>query len=130
MSIKASLLLAFVTFIGCVSVAPDTVTADMMNQPPHAMAKRTAASVEVFTAGVPARQRVDVAVLRVVYPTGNIDPMILMRVHAGEMGCDGLVLTHTDVGLSGTCIVYTDTPAAAPEPAPAPTAPTLAPTTP
>jgi hypothetical protein len=120
MSIKASLLLAFLTFTGCA-----TVTADVMNQPPRPMYKRTADQVELFTAGVPSRPRVDVAVLRFGGVFGDgADPTTAMRQEAANMGCDGLVLAHLDTGLAGTCIVYTDTPAAA---APAPAAPATAP---
>jgi hypothetical protein len=130
MSIRASLLLAFLTVTGCVN--PDTITTDMMNQPPHALFARTAESVEVFTAGVPARPRVDVAVLHVDAPSGRVDPTILLRLRAADMGCDGLVLAHLDTGLAGTCIVYTDTAAApaAAAPAPAPATPATAPAPP
>jgi hypothetical protein len=128
MSIRASLLLAFLTVTGCVN--PDTITTDMMNQPPHALVARTAESVEVFTAGVPARARVDVAVLRIAAPSGRIDPTTLLRLRAADMGCDGLVLAHLDAGLSGTCIVYTDTAAAPAAAAPAPATPATAPAPP
>jgi hypothetical protein len=129
MSIRASFLVASLAFTGCVN--PDTITTDMMNQPPHTLSQRPVESVEVFTAGVPARPRVDVAVIRVAFPSGTPDPIVLMRRRAAEMGCDGLVLAHLDTGASGTCIVYSDGPAPAPTaPAPAPTAPAPAPPAP
>jgi hypothetical protein len=98
---KASTLLALLTmtFAGCAMVSQD-----VMNTPPHAMSPRSPDSVEVFTAGPPARARVDVAVIHV----NSMDPLGDMRQRAADLGCDGLVLVHGDTASTGTCIVYTE----------------------
>jgi hypothetical protein len=115
------------------------------NASPRALAPRLAHEVEVFTAGVPTRPFVEVAVIQ-TRDTGSSGlaplPSLVgdMRAEAARVGCDALLVysgnnpiateaprpaSRVTEGLWGACVVYGDAaPAAAVAPAPiAPAAP-------
>jgi hypothetical protein len=126
------------------------------NLSPRALSPRPAHEVEVFTAGLPTRPFVEVAVIQ-TRDTGSSGlaplPSLVgdMRVEAARVGCDGLLVysgnnpiateaprppSRVAEGLWGACIVYGDaapvataaaTVAPAPVVAPVPTAPVPAP---
>jgi len=102
MRTTSSLLIAFFTiFTACGPV----ITQDPIQSPPHALTVRSPDSVELFTAGAPARAHVDVSVLHA--ENGDSASRIAkLRESAAAMGCDGLALANTDAGWAATCIVY------------------------
>ena len=123
----------FVLATGC-GVALSTTT---INPAPHATTGRDPATVEVYTAGPPARPRVDVSMTWANLDGPNTDPFGGMlgelRKQAGTLGCDALIVQrNSGRTMVATCAMYTDgapSPMAAPPPA-APAAaapPTLAP---
>ena len=101
MQIRNSLLIPF--FMLAAACAP-IVSQDAIQSPPHAIGPREPQTVELFTAGAPARAHVDVAVFHADLGD-NSSRIAKMRESAAMMGCDGLVLQNTDAGWAGTCIV-------------------------
>jgi hypothetical protein len=120
-------LLLMLALAGCGT----TVTAHMINQPPHAMRPRPAQEVQLFTSAPPARPYVDVAYLEAEQQSDmSFDDtqqfFTKLRERAGQMGCDAVVIgspknrnvpsLFTDNGrasvdgLTATCIVYVDEP--------------------
>ncbi len=102
MRIKHSLLVPFFLLAACVG----EVTMDPIQDAPHAMKQRDPDDVQLFTAGAPAREHVDVAVLHAPYGLTNDERIAQLHASAARMGCDGLVLQNSDAGWTGTCIVY------------------------
>jgi hypothetical protein len=121
--------LALVLVAGCGT----SITATMVNAPPHPMGPRPPASVELFTSGAPARPHVDVALLEAeqtsssVSTHGTPEMLTKLRERGAQMGCDGIVIggmSSRDPGITdaeawlvdrprgrkgvyATCIVYT-----------------------
>ncbi len=149
MSIKLSFIVGLALAAGCGTAIQTTV----INRAPHPMAPRPIESVELFSAGPPARPHIDVAYFEAEAESGasfdgTPEFITKLRNNAAAHGCDGLVLgtstNHSDGGgryatnihgITATCIVYTAPPdwnaappvATATAPAPAPTpAPTVA----
>jgi hypothetical protein len=112
-----------------------------LNQPPHHLQPRAPESVQVFTTATPARPYIEVGLIQGTqeseYSFDDMPEIIAaMRVKAGELGCDGLVLngpsskgTESSLGIVsgahhertlegfwGTCIAYTDRDPADPPP--------------
>jgi hypothetical protein len=113
------------------------------NLSPRALSPRPAHEVEVFTAGVPTRPFVEVAVIQ-TRDTGSSGlaplPSLVgdMRAEAARVGCDALLVysgnnpiateaprpaSRVTEGLWGACVVYGDAAPAAAVAAPAPIAP-------
>jgi hypothetical protein len=79
-----------------------------LNTPPHALAPKDPAQVEVFEAGPPARAHVDVGSFIIMAWGG---PKIsAFREAAANRGCDGVVVIHDHDADRGVCIVYSDVP--------------------
>jgi hypothetical protein len=124
-------LLASAVLVSCGT----TVTAVQTNTPPRQMYPRSPLSVEVFTSALPTRPYMDIGILEAQQSSGLSQdslPEIInaLREKAGELGCDGIVLTdsanwvkagHLVKGFRATCILYTDSlkPAAPVQPKPA-----------
>lgn len=136
--------------------ATTVINAHPLNPAPHALKAREGAAVEVFTTGPPTRSFVEVALIEARQAGFDEAPVFgEMRLRAGAMGCEGLVLlgsndaivgsivstlpssdglflsgfTETLHGYRATCIAWKDdgvAPLAAPPKAPAePTAPAV-----
>jgi hypothetical protein len=106
-----ALALAATLATGCVA----NVAYLDLHAPPHELSRRSADSVELFTAAAPARAFVEVGMFEGRALLGEratpwIDgPNIIrkLRQAAADRGCDGLVVTSGDADLvRGTCIVY------------------------
>lgn len=116
-----------------------------INAPPHPLQPRSAASVEVFSSGPPARRHVDVALVEVeqthsLNEQGTGLMIQRMREQAAAIGCDAIVLRGVtdhqgaqpgsgwdlvDPGSTkreATCVVYDDEPTVGSFRAAAPTA--------
>lgn len=88
-------LFVLVVLAGCGT----TVSATMINQPPHPMRPRPAHTVELFTSAPPQRPYVDVAYLEAEQDSdmsvdGTAEFFAKLRQRAGAMGCDGVVIGH------------------------------------
>ncbi|MGE5182249.1 MAG: hypothetical protein ACM31C_09310 [Acidobacteriota bacterium] len=122
---RTSTLLAVVLVTACGT----SLTQTQINQPPHAMSPRPAASVEILSSGPPTRPHVDVAILQAQQQAYSLDDQADMiaklRGEAARLGCDALVINGPDNGAAGTrdttwtlhgyfatCIAYTDMPPA------------------
>ncbi len=83
-----------------------------INKPPRPLYRRAADTVELFTAGAPQREYVEVGMLDVspVPREAWLDtPRLVakLRKEAGEYGCDALVVNGGGRNeVRGTCIVY------------------------
>jgi hypothetical protein len=92
---------------GCMSVSSTTI-----GSPPHEMSARPATEVEIFASGPPARQHVDVALIRA--NDGSLrwkldDLVAALRERAAALGCDAIVITDSHGNaMVATCIVYSD----------------------
>jgi hypothetical protein len=121
-------LAAFVVLATGCGVTLNTTT---VNSAPHVMTGRDPATVEVYTAGPPARPRVDVSMTWADVGGPSMDPVgdLLgeLRKQAGALGCDALIVQRTTAqAMVATCAVYTDgtpSPTAPPPPAPPAAAP-------
>jgi hypothetical protein len=74
-----------------------SIRTTMVNPAPHPMVARHPASVELFTAGAPARPHVDVALIEAEeqssFSTSRTPDMLnKLRVRGAEMGCDAVVI--------------------------------------
>jgi hypothetical protein len=117
----------FVLATGC-GVTLSTTT---INPAPRATTGRDPATVEVYTAGPPARPRVDVSMTWAELGAPSTDPFGDMlgelRKQAGALGCDALIVQRNSAQtMVATCAMYTD---GAPSPMAAqhPAAPAAAP---
>ena len=117
-TILSAVIFGLLGAAGCASV----VTVTPLNPSPRPAAKASAAGVELYASAPPARSHRDVSVIE-VEQNGLGDAASLiddLRSEAAAQGCDALVLAppswrgggHSHRVLSGTCIVYTDDPAA------------------
>jgi hypothetical protein len=96
-----------------------------INPAPRAAIARDPATVEVYTAGPPARPRVDVSMTWADLGGPTTDPfgdmLRELRKQAGALGCDALIVQRTSGReMVATCAMYTDgapSPTAAPPPA-------------
>lgn len=127
--ILALVLLGAPLMLGCGTFVDFTP----INDPPHALSKRSSSSVEVLASGPPSRPHTDVAVIEAKQTHGlNEQGTGLMveqlRAQAAAIGCDAIVLGGTtdhqgaqpgtgwsllDPGstkLRATCVVYDDPP--------------------
>ena len=104
------------------------------NRPPHRLWARAPENVEVFLARMPERPFVETGILETqqvsLYSTEGLPEMVQrMRVLAGQIGCEGLVITGSNdavtslgrtvdtlKGYRASCIAFTDVEG---EPAPA-----------
>lgn len=102
-----------------------------MAQPPRALFVRAPAQVETFVVTPPTRAHVDVGLVQVIRGGNDesLEEMLgLLRVAAGQHGCDAIVVTMIDtrrakyspVSVEGSCEVYTDSAVVAVPPPPAP----------
>jgi hypothetical protein len=103
-----------------------------INPAPRATTARDPASVEVYTAGPPARQRVDVSMTwaQLGGPSTNPfgDMLGELRKQAGALGCDALIVQRNSAEtMVATCAMYTDGAPSPPTAAPPPAAPAAAP---
>ena len=97
--------------------------------PPHRMAKRSPAFVDVYSSSPPARPHVEVAIIEVAEQSGSVASLSelfdALRLAAAEQGCDAIHVTgvvnkgpeimasefSTDrEGVVATCLVYTAEP--------------------
>ena len=106
-----------------------SIRATTINPAPHAMRARPPETVELFTSGPPQDRRyVDVAYLEAEQDSpysfdDTAEFLSALRVRAGTMGCDGVVVgsptnkvtTGLDLqtpenikGIVGTCIAFVD----------------------
>ena len=87
--------------------------------PQRPLYARAPAQVERYVVTPPARPHVDVGMVQVISGAGEqtIDEMLdMLRVEAGQRGCDAIVITMIDtrrakyspVSVEGSCEVYTD----------------------
>lgn len=97
-----------------------------LRMPPHPMAKRSPASVEVYSSSPPARPHVEVAIIEVAEQSSSgrslYELMDALRLAAAEQGCDAIhvtgvvskppqVMDSSDrAGVVATCLVYTAEP--------------------
>ncbi len=91
--------------------------------PPRPLQARTAAQVDIFLVTPPARPHADIGMLWVATKDGTLEQMLtLLRVTAGQHGCDAVVVTRvasrsaglsTAVDLEASCEVYTSPPISA-----------------
>lgn len=108
-----------------------TLSTTTINSAPRAMTGRDPATVEVYTAGPPARPRVDVSMTWADLGGLSTDPFGDMlgelRRQAGALGCDALIVQRTTAhAMVATCAMYTDgvrNSMASPPPAPPAAAP-------
>jgi hypothetical protein len=126
-AMPATRLLVVLLAAGCGTA----ITATMINPAPHPMRPRPPETVELFTSGPPqGRAYVDIAYLEAEQQSDlsvddTADFFSKLRVRAGQMGCDAVVIggltNRTTVavlsprdsadlkGITATCIAYTDT---------------------
>jgi hypothetical protein len=77
-----------------------------LNAPPHPLAPKIPAQIEVFDSGPPARAHVDVGSF-IITGLGTNRTGSDYRTAAANRGCDGVVVLHGDPD-RGVCIVYSD----------------------
>lgn len=78
------------------AVACHSIDYTPLNAPPHAMAPREPASIEVFAERRPERPIVEVGLFEIEQnspASGGMSTMVdKLRVRAAELGCDGILL--------------------------------------
>src|SRR5690349_10178251 len=101
-----------VVLAGCVHVDSAAI-----NPPPHRLAPRAPATVDVFASAPPERPHVDVALVTASSGGRGLPALVeAIRERAAELGCDAIVLSGSagkNRGLLASCVVYTDTAVAA-----------------
>ena len=86
-----------------------------INPPPHPLAPRSPASVEVYTGGPPPRERLDIAMFTAELTGAHSDPfgdqLTTLRQQAAQMGCDALLVQRTgEHDMVATCTVWVPRP--------------------
>lgn len=105
-SSKLTLLVLLAFASGC---APAYVQYTPLAYPPKPVQPREANSVQMFTAGPPARKFVELGTMRATSSNSTYTMFRVMREDAGGRGCDALVVTQQNPQSTvATCIVYTD----------------------
>jgi len=85
---RSSLLL-----VAALAACSPSISTVKTNPSPHPLRSRPAATVEIFTTMIPARPYVEVAVFTASKGKAE-DHIDALRSHAGDFGCDALVLTR------------------------------------
>ena len=106
-------LAAFVVLVVLAAGCGVTLSTTIINPAPRATTERDPATVEVYTAGPPARPRVDVSMTWAELGGPSADPFGDMlgdlRKQAGRLGCDALIVQRTTArAMVATCAMYTD----------------------
>lgn len=117
--VAAAGLTALCLLAGC---TPLMVEARKLNRPPHKLSPRTAQQVEVFVRKTPEAPYTEVYMLEVYGDAleETSDVLRELRAKAGQLGCDGVVLSGAEATVhgrshivvsestpkKGVCIVY------------------------
>ena len=113
-------LTTFAGLLGCAT--SNAVVYSTINAPPHAFARRSPASVDVFVGKPPVRPYLDVGMFEVYQGhdddgTGHSteDMLRTLRLHAALRGCDALQVMGVELAgrtylrvVRGVCEMYTD----------------------
>lgn len=128
LALQPNTMIKLISIVMFAAACGTTLQETPINPAPHAMAPRSAATVEVFSSGPPARAHTDVALLEARQTSGfsgddTADFVAKLREQAAQRGCDGIVIggvTNETIGgghsqdnrkgLTATCIVYTTSP--------------------